>query len=261
MGDGTVLWAEMNRERIRILASRDPVLIQPIGAIEQHGPHLPVDTDTSSVTAMAIRTAKLLGPEQAIVLPTIQWGLSPYWLSFPGTITLRPETILALLDDIGRSVAAHGFRRMVILNGHGGNTGIVAVAATQMACHGIRAHSLAYWSLAGPELADLAPGDMGHIGHAGQTETSIQLHLRAELVDPGFAQITEWTDLGPLLEGLTTPGTYAPPLPESEAPNGIYGNAPAASADVGAQLTAVVGDRLAAWIRSLPKSKEQPNEN
>ena len=251
MVDQEIRWKKLTRDRIAELVEHDPVLLLPIGAIEQHGPHLPVDTDANSVSTVAERAAGALGPESCLVLPTIHWGLSPYWLPFAGTISLRPETILALMRDIGASVAQHGFRRMIILNGHGGNAGIIAVAATQMAELGIRAMSISYWSLLGDALHRLTPRDYGHIGHAGQTETSIQLHLQPEHVDPGWASITDWADLGRLAEGLATPGAYSPPLPKVEAPNGIYGDVTAASDQLGAAIVKMAADQLTELIKQF----------
>jgi creatinine amidohydrolase len=227
------------------------MLILPIGAIEQHGPHLPIDTDSVSVTAVAEAAALLAGPENALVLPTIPWGLSPYWLPFAGTITLRPETILTLISDIGRSVAAHGFHSLLILNGHGGNAGIIAVAATQLADHGIRATSISYWSLIGPDLGEITPEDHGHIGHAGQTETSLQLHLQPDLVDPTYRKITEWANLGSLVDSLTIPGAYSPPNPATESPNGIYGDVTAARSELGKRVIDLAAERLARFVTDL----------
>ena len=251
MADREIRLQKLTRDRIAGLVAQDPVLLQPIGAIEQHGPHLPVDTDANSVSTVAERAAGALGPETCLVLPTIHWGLSPYWLPFAGTISLRPETILALMRDIGASVAGHGFRRMIILNGHGGNAGIIAVGATEMAEAGIRAMSISYWSLLGDALHRLTPRDFGHIGHAGQTETSIQLHLQPEFVDPGWVSITNWADLEPLAKGLATPGAYSPPLPKVEAPNGIYGDVTSASDQLGAEIVKMAAGKLADLIRQF----------
>ena len=110
-------WQKLRRDQVASEAERGAVLLLPIGAVEQHGPHLPLDTDIAAATAICERAAALLDEPPALVLPPIPWGLSPYWLPFPGTLTLRPETILALVDDLGASVAAHGFRRLV--NGAG----------------------------------------------------------------------------------------------------------------------------------------------
>ena len=247
-----VRWHKLRRDEIEAVACHDPVLLLPIGAIEQHGPHLPIDTDTSAVTEVAIRAASLLPEGSALVLPTIAWGLSPYWLPYAGTITLRPETILALISDIGRSVAAHGVQRMVIVNGHGGNAGIVGVAATQLADHGIRTLALSYWSLLGTELAEWAPGDHGLIGHAGQTETSIQLYLQPERVHADYRSLSDWSDLERLATSPIAGVGYRPPEPMTEAPNGVYGNAPLGDAEIGERIITSAAARLAELVRSLP---------
>lgn len=254
---GEVRWHKLRRDQIAALAGRDPVLLLPIGAIEQHGPHLPIDTDTSAVTEVAVQAASRLPEGAALVLPTIAWGLSPYWLPFAGTITLRPETILALISDIGRSVAAHGVRRLVIVNGHGGNAGIIAVAATQLADHGIRALSLSYWSLLGKQLGEWAFGDHGLIGHAGQSETSIQLYLQPERVDPTYRAMTDWADVETLAANPITGVGYQPPLPQIEAPNGVYGNAPLGDAEIGERIITTAAERLAELVRSLPAAPSQ----
>ena len=252
-----VRWHKLRRDEIGAVASHDPVLLLPIGAIEQHGPHLPIDTDTSAVTEVAVRAASLLPDGSALVLPTIAWGLSPYWLPFAGTITLRPETILALISDMGRSVAAHGVRRMVIVNGHGGNAGIIGVAATQLADHGVRALALSYWSVLGTELAERAPGDHGLIGHAGQSETSIQLYLQPERVHADFRSMTDWSDLEALRANPISGVGYQPPDPMTEAPNGVYGNAPMGDAAIGEWIIATAAERLAELVRSLPGAQRQ----
>ena len=143
-----VRWHKLRRDEVAAMATREAVVLAPIGAIEQHGPHLPLDTDSNAVAAVAERAARRIEQPPALVLPPVWWGLSPYWMPFAGTLSLRPETILALFADLGASVARHGFRRLVIVNGHGGNAGIVAVAATTLAEHGIRAAALSYWDLA-----------------------------------------------------------------------------------------------------------------
>lgn len=252
--DVEILWQKLRRERIAQLAAHDPVLLQPIGAIEQHGPHLPIDTDTNSVTVIASRAAEALGPESALVLPPIPWGLSPYWLPFAGTLSLQPETILAVIGDVGRSVAAHGFTRMVIVNGHGGNAGIIGVAATQLAQDGIRAVALSYWALIGGEMGQITPRDYGAIGHAGQTETSIQLYLQPDRVHPGYRELTGWTDLQERAGDLLISGVYKPPLPQVDAPSGVFGNPTAADASLGERIIERAVTGLVELIRAFPPS-------
>jgi creatinine amidohydrolase len=173
-------------------------------------------------------------------------------LPFAGTISLRPETILALIADIGESVAAHGFRRMVVINGHGGNGGIIGVAATQLAECGIRATALSYWALLSADLGQITPRDYGHIGHAGQTETSIQLHLQEDKVDPDYRSLMDWTDLREMATDLAMSGAYSPPLPLVEAPSGVYGDPTAAEATLGKRIVTAASERLAEWIRRMP---------
>ena len=249
-----IRWQKLRRDELAEAARHDPVLLLPIGAIEQHGPHLPIDTDISAATEVAERAARLLGDRSALVLPPIAWGLSPYWLPFAGTITLRPETILGLISDIGMSVAEHGFRRMVIVNGHGGNAGLIGVAATQLAANGFRAIALSYWSLLGAELGELSPGDHGMIGHAGQSETSIQLYLQPDRVDPAYQAITDWTDLSDMAARALTHAAYSPPLPLSEAPSGVYGDPTRADAEIGATIISLAAERLVDVVRGLPGS-------
>jgi creatinine amidohydrolase len=236
------------RRRDQIAAMPKSTVLLPIGAVEQHGPHLPLDTDISGAVAVCERAARALADPPALVLPPIPWGLSPYWLPFAGTLSLRPETILAMIADIGGSVAWHGFRRMVIVKGHRGNAGIVGAAATMLAEHGIRAAALSYWSLLGStELRRLAPGDGGHTGHAGQTETSIQRYLRPELVAPEPPP-----DGADLCEFLAPPfgGTCdAPPDPLRKAPLGVYGAASKADAAIGREIVELASERLAAFVQ------------
>ncbi|MCC6313106.1 MAG: creatininase family protein [Thermomicrobiales bacterium] len=244
-----VRWGKLRRDEIGAAAAAGATLLLPTGAVEQHGPHLPLDTDIVDANAVAERAARLLTDPPALVLPPIWWGLSPYWLSFPGTLTLRPETMLALVSDIGASAAHHGFQRVAIVNGHGGNAGLVGVAATQLAEHGLRAVALSYWDLLGEDLGRIAPGDAGHIGHAGQTETSIQLYLQPERVREPLPGPEGCADLTARMAEPFARVGYAPPDPAREAPLGVYGAAAAARPEIGKELIALAAERLAEFIR------------
>lgn len=255
-----VRWQKLRRGQVAEAAAAGAVVVQPIGAIEQHGPHLPIDTDSAAVAEICDRAARRTAEPPVLVLPTIAWGLSPYWLPFPGTLSLRPETILSLVSDIGSSVARHGFRRLVIVNGHGGNAGIVAVCATMLADHGLRATAVSWWSLLGPGLRTLAPGDAGHIGHAGQTETSVQLALQPDFVDHAAVDAGQCGDLGALRSAPFAGIGYAPPLPAVEAPHGVYGDAPAATAEIGAAVLDRAAERLATFIAGFADEAAPPDK-
>lgn len=244
-------WQKLRRDQVAEAAKGGTVLLLPIGAVEQHGPHLPLDTDVNAATAVCERAVARLGEggdPPALVLPPIWWGLSPYWLGFAGTLSLRPETILALVSDLGASVARHGFRRLVIVNGHGGNAGVIGVAATQLADHGLRAAALSYWELIGEELRAWSRHDAGYIGHAGEVETSIARFLQPDLV----GEVPPADTGADLAVRAATPFAhvgYAPPDPANEAPSGVFGVAAAGRADLGQAVIETAAERLAAFIR------------
>jgi creatinine amidohydrolase len=108
---------------------RDNLIILPIGSIEQQGPHLPLGTDSINTQYIAIKGAEKC---QVLVGPTIRPGISYNHLDFPGTITLRPETLVNILVDVVSSLAGHGFRKILLLNGHGGNNSSVENAAIKL---------------------------------------------------------------------------------------------------------------------------------
>lgn len=111
------------------LASGLRVAIIPVGSFEQHGPHLPLRTDFVLAYARAMRLAGMVG---AVVAPVVMAGLSEHHLGFPGTISLQPETLIAILTDTARSLRRHGIDRIILLSGHGGNDATIKYAAHVM---------------------------------------------------------------------------------------------------------------------------------
>ena len=107
------------------------LVLIPVGAHEQHGPNIAVSTDTISAESLCQAAAAILGPHVAVA-PAVPWGISWHHLKFPGTISLRPTTLIALLEDIVGSLHAHGINRFLIVNGHGGNTAVLATAAEEI---------------------------------------------------------------------------------------------------------------------------------
>ncbi len=106
------------------------VIILPIGSLEQHGPHMPLITDSLMVTWVADHAAAL--SSGVLVAPTITYGVSHNHIDFPGTATLRIDTLKNLIKDVGRTLLGHGFKVLVLLNGHGGNNATVAVSAIEL---------------------------------------------------------------------------------------------------------------------------------
>ena len=117
-----VEWRRLRADQLRECAKQDAIVILPVGSLEQHGPHLPVEIDSLLGEAVALRTARLASAtDNLIVLPMLWTGISEHHMSLGGTITLDFETFFGLIRCVCESVVRHGFRRIVLLNAHGGN--------------------------------------------------------------------------------------------------------------------------------------------
>lgn len=173
------------------------VLVQPIGAFEHHGPHLPLQTDAIVVDELARALVESCSALELMVLPTLSYGLSSEHVWAPGTVSLGPTTLIAVLDDLASSAARAGIRRLVLLNGHGGNTHLLRVACREIRIrHGLLTFLLhpALPPDNGGEVGD--PRERGFGIHGGLAETSVMLHLRPDLVDMGKAEasVPDWLD-------------------------------------------------------------------
>jgi creatinine amidohydrolase len=160
------------------------VVLVPFGSIEQHGPHLPLDTDSFLCTRIAdAAAARASDAGPVLVTPTACFGSSEHHMAFPGTVTLRQDTFRQVVADLCVSLARHGLRRHLIVNGHAGNTALLTAIVQELG-FGTPVHVLAvdYWSLARPVIADVRESETGGMGHACEFETSLMLHLRPQSV-------------------------------------------------------------------------------
>lgn len=169
-------WNELTRGELKELLP-EAVVVVPTGATEQHGPYLPTGTDSFMATTVVERAVSTGDyPRPVIIGPTVSIGSSDHHFPFGGTLSLSPGTFIAILMDIARSVTISGGRRLVFINGHGGNQGPCATAAAAASnTYDIAVAYADYWSLL-PEITDIIPG------HAGEFETSLLLATRPELV-------------------------------------------------------------------------------
>lgn len=186
------------------------VVVVPVGSVEQHGLHLPVQTDTWIVSEIAERAVKKVSETTLVLLgPTIVIGCSKHHMEFPGSLTLSEETFVRAVTEVGLSIAHHGFRRIFFLNGHGGNE-----APLQLVVNGIRHQTggkvlcatAAYWRFIREEVQEIRRSEMGGISHAGEFETSAILALDASLVEMPKAKkfLPNWSN------GYFMPGWYVP---------------------------------------------------
>src|SRR5580700_10194809 len=177
-----VEWRKLRADELRERARSDALVIVPVGSIEQHGPHLPVEVDSMLGETVALRTAKNLAPGgPVVVLPMLWTGLSEHHMSFGGTITLDVATFTAVIEGICTSIVRHGFRRIALLNGHGGNDNALRVCADELAPKlGVPIVQLTYWHAAAEPIAALLETQTS-LRHACEAETSMMMALRPNL--------------------------------------------------------------------------------
>jgi len=162
------------------------IMILPLGSFEQHGPHLPLTTDTDIVTAIA-RRVEAARPKQVLLLPTLWTGHSTHHLFFPGTLSVSQMNYIHLIVDLASSIIRMGGRKLFLLNGHGGNDVPVRAALRELKTQfseipGLHAVYAPYWSLGAQTIRQHRESELGGVSHACEMETSIMLHLRPQEV-------------------------------------------------------------------------------
>jgi creatinine amidohydrolase len=166
-------WPEINEA-----ITQEKVVILPVAAIEQHGHHLPIDVDVLQVESICEEAGRR-APESMLVMPAVQYGYCHHVLDFPGTINVQPTTFVNYLLDITRSLAWHGFERIVVINGHGSNHPLVEQVGRQTILQtGALCTFLSWWQLGASYWnSDLRDSGPGGSAHACELETSMYLHL------------------------------------------------------------------------------------
>ena len=253
-----LVWRELTDPQLTAVTARDPVVVLPMGALEQHGPHLPVSTDADLADGIAGRALEELPEDLPVVLlPTQVVGASTEHAGFAGTVSVRPDILRAHLLDLASGLARHGVRRWVIFNTHGGNKQVVDEAALrareQYGLLVVKAHSFRFPVPAG---VDLPASEWRHGLHGGAVETSMMLHLRPELVRRDlvrrFPSLGE--DLASELDVLLPegPASFAW-LSQDLNPHGATGDATLATASLGATLVDGYGRFLASVLRDAAR--------
>ncbi|MEY4884232.1 MAG: hypothetical protein RIS34_2086 [Pseudomonadota bacterium] len=172
------------------------IAVLPVAATEQHGPHLPLSVDTVLVDGVVAAALPHLPDDLSVLfLPTQAVGLSPEHMQFPGTLTLRAETVIQLWTQLGESVARAGISKLVLLNSHGGQVGVMDIVARDLRARlGLLVYSVNWFNLPlldtqGQDLNALFSADEHRFGiHAGEIETSMMLALNPERVKMDQAQ-------------------------------------------------------------------------
>src|SRR6476661_244249 len=123
---------EMTSPEVDALDRDRTILVLPLGSVEQHGHHMPLGTDTILAYEVALSAVEMFGNDRALVMPPPWYGFSPHHMRFAGTVTLVAETLMKVAEDIVASLVGHGFRRLAIVNGHGGNGGVIDLLASTL---------------------------------------------------------------------------------------------------------------------------------
>jgi len=238
------------------------IAVLPVAATEQHGPHLPLCVDSALVDGVvAAALVHLAADVPALFLPTQTVGLSPEHARFAGTLTLKAETTIRLWTDIAESVAASGVKKLVLLNSHGGQVGVMDIVARDLRARlGMLVYSVNWFGLPllGPQGEDVNARFSAHehrFGiHAGEIETSMMLALAPHLVDMALAQNFASTseDRAARFEILGN-GKSAKLgwQMQDYNPHGAVGNAALASADNGRAVVDAAGRALALLLAEL----------
>lgn len=246
-------WETATAAEIDALDRTRAVVVLPLGSVEQHGHHMPLGTDSLLSHRVSLAAAEASTGVPVAVLPPPWYGFSAHHMRFAGTVTLSPGTLMAVAADIVESLVAQGFQRILIVNGHGGNGGVVDVLAADLGHrHYGRARiaALTYFRLARSEIAEIRESGPGGMGHAGEFETAMMLHVAPDLVkmdratakypQPGSTYLT--TDL----LGASAVGTYLDFRDLSET--GVFGDPGLATPEKGARFFAAVTAALARFI-------------
>ena len=251
-------WADLTTRDFAQLDPATTVAVLPVGATEQHGPHLPLSVDQSLVDGVVAACLPQLPPELPVLfLPTQQVGYSPEHSRFAGTLTLSAATVIATWTEIGESVARTGIKKLLLLNSHGGQVSVMDIVARELRTRcDLIVYSCSWWNLPlGDDVTGLFSAEEHRFGvHAGEIETSMMLALRPQHVAMKQAKnfksaSQKRAGQSPIL-GNGSSAKLGWAMQDYNA-EGAAGNAAAATAEKGRAVLDAAGAQLAVLLREL----------
>jgi creatinine amidohydrolase len=255
----TVLLEEMTREQIKAIAPQ-AVAVLPTASIEQHGPHLPVLTDTLLCGTVAQRAAEAAADRvRVVVAPVMRYANSHHHRPFAGVLSLAAPTYMAAVTDVLEGLHRSGFRKLVVLNGHGGNTDANAVVGLDFVNRlGFDAAiaTAAYWDIGRPAIVEqgIMPGGMIP-GHAGRFETAMVMAIRPELVSQeGMGQIADQSNRQTGIFAKDLVGGTVQRYGTWGASAGYTDNPAAATPEEGKRMLDIIVQRVADFLVAFDKS-------
>jgi len=244
----SVMWKELTAEDLRAKAAADAIVILPVGSMEQHGPHLPVGVDTLLTEGVCRAAAEQAASDVPVVVaPTVWCGMAEHHMTFGGTFTFDIPTYRAVLLAFLKSIERHGFTRVLIVNGHGGNTAALNAFLPDFARETrLRIFAAGYFDLPRTDIAPLLEDQKG-VQHACEVETSLMMVIAPDLVR--HERIPEaFGSLDPGSEWRTVPARFRS-FREVTA-SGVNGDARRASRAKGEKLLETLAGGLANLLKS-----------
>ena len=245
-------FAYLTWKQVEALPKESTLLVLPTAAIEQHGQHLPLATDTL-INSILLGAALTRLPREMPVyaLPAVCYGKSNEHIGFPGTLSVSAATFMAVLRDLGASVASAGFRKLVLYNTHGGNSSLADVMARDLRAEfGLRVFSL--FGSGGAAFSGLGDQERAYGFHAGEVETSFLLSATPELVHTSEYTVNYIADIAKpeVLRPENAPATFAW-LTRDIAPSGVMGDPNPATAEKGTLWIEEAAKKVAAALAAM----------
>ncbi len=264
-------FAEMIWYEVKEAAGNDRVAVLPVAIYEDHGPHLPVDTDVRLVTEIAERAVARI-PEEAVLVPPVTHGYSPHHMDFHGTLTIDWDILVKYVKNVCNSLVHHGFKRILIINGHGSNAAPLELAARLTIMENedeVLCAFASHWGLrkvkeVGKQIRE---SEYGGMSHGGEYETSLYLALCPDLVDMSRA-VDERSPLPPsfqsdLLAGGHPEGSTASLIPywSTKTASGVMGDATLATKEKGEKFLEAAIEGLIELVREFRSTEIMPRRD
>jgi creatinine amidohydrolase len=257
-------WSDLVTTDFAVMDLARTIAVLPLGATEQHGPHLPLSVDANLAHSMADATTDHLPADLPVLfLPVQRIGYSPEHAAFPGTLTLKSETVIRLWTDIAESVAASGVTKLVLFNTHGGNVGLMDVVARDLRARlGMLVYSVSWFTLPLTDtdgkdvMARFSPEEQRFGVHGGQAETSMMMALKPGLVRKSkaraFASTSQQRAAAHRVLGNGRSAKLAWAAQDLN-PDGAAGDAAAARVEDGFTLIDATGRALAELLKEIDR--------
>ena len=244
----SVMWKELSAEDLRAKAAANAIVVLPVASMEQHGPHLPVGVDSFLCEAVCRSGAELAVPDVPVVVaPTLWCGMAEHHMAFGGTFTFDIPTYRAVLLSFLKSIERHGFKRVFIVNGHGGNIAALNSFLPDFAREtNLRLYATTYFELSKEDLAQFLD-DQKSVHHACDVETSMMM-----VVAPDTVKHDRLPEAFGMLNGDPRKAFPAARFDSFKTitESGVVGDARRANADKGAKLLNVCAEGLANTLKN-----------